>query len=176
MLKIKLSKIGKRTQPKFRLIVSEQSKDPWGNVKEYLGSYDPKTKKSEFEVEKIKAYLKNGVQVTDTVHNLLVSLGVIEAKKRNVTLITKERKAKMAADAEAVAAKEKAEIEKKEAAIRAEAEAKMKAEEEAKAAEEAAKAAAAVPAPEVTPAAEAPVSESTPVAVSTPEAPVEPAA
>ena len=110
MLKIKLSKIGKRTQPKFRLIVSEQSKDPWGNVKEYLGSYDPKTKKSEFEVEKIKAYLKNGVQVTDTVHNLFVTLGIIEAKKRNVTLITKERRVKMSADA--AAAKAKADEEK----------------------------------------------------------------
>ena len=108
MLKLKLSKIGKRTQPKFRLIVSEQSKDPWGDVKEYLGSYDPKTKKSEFEIEKIKAYLKNGVQTTDTVHNLFVSLGIIEAKKRNVTLITKERKAKM----ESAVAKAKADEEK----------------------------------------------------------------
>ena len=44
MLKIRMSRFGKKKQPIYRIIVSESSKDPWGDYLENLGTYNPKTK------------------------------------------------------------------------------------------------------------------------------------
>ena len=44
MLAIKLSKVGKTNKKMFRLIISEKSRDPYGNVLEILGSYNPHSK------------------------------------------------------------------------------------------------------------------------------------
>ena len=46
MLTFKLSRRGKKKQPTYRLVVVDKKKDPWGMVKEDVGSYNPHTKKS----------------------------------------------------------------------------------------------------------------------------------
>lgn len=110
MLAIKLSKIGKKHQPYFRVIVLEKSKDPWGDFKENLGSYNPRTKEINLEAERVKYWLGQGAQPSSTVHNLFVSQGLMDANKVKVSRISKKRqeklneKAKEAKKAEAEAA------------------------------------------------------------------------
>ncbi len=120
MLKLKLSRVGKRKQPIFRVLVVEQQKDPWGTYIENVGQYNPRStpKKIELNAERIKYWISVGAKPTDTVHNLLVTAGIINEKKRNVSSlgkIAREERAKAAEDAkkaklEAAAAK-KAEAE-----------------------------------------------------------------
>jgi small subunit ribosomal protein S16 len=106
MLAIKLSRIGKRHRPHYRIIVLEKSKDPWGDFKENLGTYNPRSKKLDIQAERIKYWISKGAQPTDTIFNILVAEGVIEGKKRRVSRISKKRQAKL--DEKAKEAKEKA--------------------------------------------------------------------
>lgn len=81
MLTIKLSRIGKRKKPMYRLIISEKSKDPYGDSLEILGSYNPFTKEIIAQGERINYWISKGAQMTPTVNNLLIDKKVIEGKK-----------------------------------------------------------------------------------------------
>jgi small subunit ribosomal protein S16 len=96
MLVIRFSRTGKTKQANFKLIVSEKTKDPWGNYLENLGNYNPRTKVAELKADRIKYWLAKGAQPSATVWNLLVSKGITEGKKQKVTKISKKRAAKIA--------------------------------------------------------------------------------
>jgi len=83
MLRIRLSRFGTKKRPSYRLVVVERTKDALGDVLEYLGSYNPKSnpKFIQLDTEKIKHWISQGAQPTATVHNLLVSEGIVEDKK-----------------------------------------------------------------------------------------------
>jgi small subunit ribosomal protein S16 len=81
MLTIRLSRIGKKKKPMYRLIISEKNKDPYGDSLEILGSYDPYTKNLQVKKERIEHWLKNGSKMSPTVNNLLIEKGIIEGKK-----------------------------------------------------------------------------------------------
>lgn len=83
MLSIRLSRVGKKKSPSYRLIVTEKTRDPWGKFLENLGTYDPmqKPKKVDFDVERIKHWMSKGAQPTPTVRNLLIDLKAIEGEK-----------------------------------------------------------------------------------------------
>ncbi|TSC96164.1 MAG: small subunit ribosomal protein S16 [Parcubacteria group bacterium Athens1014_10] len=81
MLSIKFSRIGKKKQPSYRIIVLEKKKDPWGDFLEDLGYYNPFTKKRELKKERIKYWLSKGAQTSETVHNLLIEDKVIAGVK-----------------------------------------------------------------------------------------------
>ena len=95
MLTIKLSRLGKKKQPTFRLLVLEKTKDQWGNYLENLGHYNPRTKKAELKAERIKHWLTKGAQLTDSVHNLLNSQGIVSGKKKKISKISKRRGEKL---------------------------------------------------------------------------------
>lgn len=97
MLTLRLSRIGKRKQPSFRLICVEKQKDPWGTHVEILGTMNPRSKEQSFNAERIKYWLSVGAQPSDTVRNLLITHKIIEGKKANVTRLTKKRQAAIAA-------------------------------------------------------------------------------
>lgn len=85
MLKIRLQRIGRRNDPAFRVVVTEHTQGPKsGNYLEFLGSYDPRQDTSNLKTDRIKHWLSQGAQTSDTMHNLLVSEKVIEGKKKNV--------------------------------------------------------------------------------------------
>ena len=94
MLTIRLSRTGKKKQPSYRLIVSEKARDPWGRSLEILGNYNPRTKKAEFNIERIKHWLSKGATTSDTVWNLLLSMQIIEGKKRNIVPMPKTKEEK----------------------------------------------------------------------------------
>lgn len=49
-----------------------------------VGSYNPKMNRVELNAERIKHWMSQGATVSDTVHNLLVSQKIINAKKINI--------------------------------------------------------------------------------------------
>lgn len=81
MLTIRLSRIGKKNKPMYRLIISEKGRDPYGRHLEILGSYNPYSKELRAKGEKIKYWLGKGAKMSPTVNNLLIAQGVIEGKK-----------------------------------------------------------------------------------------------
>jgi small subunit ribosomal protein S16 len=95
MLMIRLSRIGKKKQPTFRLIVSEKTKDPWGDYLELLGNYNPRTKAMNLKEDRIKHWLEKGAQPSDTVQNLLIKAGLSQGAKKKSVYLTKKRKAKI---------------------------------------------------------------------------------
>lgn len=80
MLAIKLSKIGKTNKKMFRLVISEKGRDPYGNVLEILGAYNPHSKELKVKAERVTYWLSKGAQMTATVNNLLVVKKIIEGK------------------------------------------------------------------------------------------------
>lgn len=85
MLTIRLTRVGKRKDSSFRVVVVESKrKVKAGNYLEMVGSYDPRSDRVDLKADRIKHYLGNGASVSDTVHNLLVSNKIIDAKKINV--------------------------------------------------------------------------------------------
>ncbi|MCX6745509.1 MAG: 30S ribosomal protein S16 [Candidatus Parcubacteria bacterium] len=95
MLAIRLSRKGKKKQPLYRIIVNEKTKDPWGDYLENLGFYNSRTKELNLKADRIKYWLNQGAQPSDTLWNMFITKGLIEGKKRTVTKISKKRLAKI---------------------------------------------------------------------------------
>ncbi len=85
MLTIRLTRVGKKKDSSFRVVVIESKrKIQAGNYLEMVGSYDPRIDKVSLKADRIKHWIAMGATVSDTVHNLLVSNKIIDAKKINV--------------------------------------------------------------------------------------------
>lgn len=85
MLKIRMQRTGRINKPSYRLIVVEHTEGPkTGNIVEKVGTYDPAAKTRIVDAERVKYWISVGAQPSPTVHNMLVSLGIISAKKINV--------------------------------------------------------------------------------------------
>lgn len=94
MLKIKLARVGRRNDPKFRVIIQEDSRSPKSRALEILGWLDRVNKKYSLNKERIKFWLEKGAQATDSVYNLLISDGIIQGKKIDVSKKATLRKKK----------------------------------------------------------------------------------
>ena len=113
MLMMRLQRVGRKNDPSYRILVVDKRTGPKSNKHvDHLGSYNPKLGQVLINKERAKEWLAKGVQASDTVHNILVSQKVIDAKKKNV--LPKKSpiidEAKLKAEAEA---REKAEAEAK---------------------------------------------------------------
>lgn len=85
MLKIRLQRIGRKNDPHFRLICTESARKPkTSQFAEILGTYNVKLGIFETKADRVKHWMSVGAQVSPTVHNLLVTKGVISGKKVNV--------------------------------------------------------------------------------------------
>ena len=78
MLKLRLKRIGRKRSPAYRLVVMENSARRDGRPVEEVGYYDPISKKSKFEVEKIQKWLNYGAKPTEIVSSLLKKAEIIE--------------------------------------------------------------------------------------------------
>src|SRR3990167_9842156 len=107
MLMIRFQRIGRTNDPAFRIAVLEKERAAQaGNIVEQVGTYNPKTKALTLNEESIKEWISKGAQPTDSIHNLLITKGVIEGKKVNVLPRKSPVKseAAIAAEAKAIAA------------------------------------------------------------------------
>jgi small subunit ribosomal protein S16 len=103
MLTIRLQRVGRKNDPSFRVVLVEKKRAAkTGNVSEILGNYNARTGAIKLEGERIKDLMKNGVTISDNMHNILVSNKVIEGKKINI--LPKKTVEKVEAPAEPVAA------------------------------------------------------------------------
>lgn len=158
MLTIRLKRMGKKKVAQYRLIISEKARDTQDVYLENLGTYNPHAQENAFQpnAERITYWISKGAQASPTVHNLLVTAGLVKDKKVKSVFLTDRRKTKLG---EKQKAREEAQAAAKAKAAEAAA-AKAAAEEEAKAAAKAAaeaekaaaEAAKAVPAEEAAPA------------------------
>jgi small subunit ribosomal protein S16 len=77
MLKLRLHRTGRKRSPSYRLVVMENTSRRDGRPVEEVGYYNPITKQSYFETDKIKKWLDYGVKPTETVFNLLKKADII---------------------------------------------------------------------------------------------------
>lgn len=154
-VKLRMTRIGRRHRPFFRINAVESRTPRDGRILEKLGHYDPiekdKTKQIVLNKERAEYWLSKGAVPSDTVSQILLRQGIKHkyaedqaarrAKARSIAIA----KGKMFNKAQKIAVQKEAEAKAKaeaEAKAKAEAEVKAKAEAEAKAkeAEEKAKA------------------------------------
>ena len=82
---MRLQRIGRKNNPSYRVLVVDSRQGPKsGKFVDLLGSYDPKGNHVSIDGEKARAWIAQGVQVSGTVYNLLISQKIIEGKKINV--------------------------------------------------------------------------------------------
>ena len=82
MLKIRLQRVGKRNHPAFRLVLTEsKNSTKSGKFLEILGHHNPVSKLGEINVDRVKYWMGQGVQLTPTVHNMFINKGIIKGKK-----------------------------------------------------------------------------------------------
>lgn len=71
MLRIKLTRIGKKNQPTYRIVVTEKRSKRDGAYLEQVGLYNPLgDKELRFETDKYQSWIEKGAQPTDTVAGL----------------------------------------------------------------------------------------------------------
>ncbi len=147
-VKIRLARAGAKKAPFYRIVVADSRSPRDGRFIEILGRYNPRTQPStvELDVEKTKAWVAKGAELTETAAKLLkiAETPAEEAPKPRAAAPSKKAQAKAAAKP----AKEKAQ-----------AEAAAKPAEEAPAEEPAAEEPAAEEAPAEEPAGDEPAGE-----------------
>ncbi len=85
MIIIRLQRRGRKNDPSFRVIVVDSKRAAkTGDFLEVVGNYDPRVDRVELKADRIKHWMSEGAQVSDTVHNILINAKIIEGKKRNV--------------------------------------------------------------------------------------------
>ena len=79
MVKIRLSRIGAKKQPYYRIVVADERTPRGGNFIDQIGKYNPlKEGDVQIDADKARTWLKNGAQPTEKVRVLLKKTGVIE--------------------------------------------------------------------------------------------------
>jgi len=73
VLTIRLSRIGKKKKPYYRVVVIERTRPRDGRVKELVGTYDPLKKPAEIKLnrDRIMHWIGLGAQPSDTVRSFL---------------------------------------------------------------------------------------------------------
>lgn len=77
MLKLRLKRIGRKRSPAYRLVVMENTFRRDGRPIEEVGYYNPISKESHFEIEKIQKWLQCGAKPTEVVTSLLKKADII---------------------------------------------------------------------------------------------------
>lgn len=80
MVRIRLTRMGKKKQPFYRIVVVDQRKRRDGAYIESLGYYDPIKDPYilNVDVDKAVEWIMKGAQPSDTVRNLLRKAGVLK--------------------------------------------------------------------------------------------------
>lgn len=95
-VKIRLTRLGEKKSPFYRIVVADSRKSRDGKYLEKLGTYNPlvDTDQIVLDVEKTKKWLANGAQPTETARTLLVRSGILQPVKRAPKTDTKKKESK----------------------------------------------------------------------------------
>jgi small subunit ribosomal protein S16 len=82
-VRIRLTRVGATKQPAYRVVVMDSRAARDSKAIETIGHYNPRTEPVEFVVdaEKVKKWLAQGAQPSDTVARLFVAAGIAGAEK-----------------------------------------------------------------------------------------------
>ncbi len=72
-VKLRLTRVGSKKNPIYRVVAADSRAPRDGKFIEIVGRYNPQTEPSliEFDDEKVRTWLGNGAQPTETVRRLL---------------------------------------------------------------------------------------------------------
>lgn len=78
MVKIRLTRMGRRHRPFYRIVVADSRAPRDGKVVDILGYYDPLQDPPAIKVdkEKVEEWIRKGAQPTDTVKGILRRVGI----------------------------------------------------------------------------------------------------
>ena len=137
MVRIRMSRLGRKHRPFYRINAIEKRQPRDGAILENLGWYNPleddASKQVELKEDRIRHWLSVGAQPSDTCKSLFAKAGIIDE-----AIVKAEHQMRYGKRMEAMKTELEAKKAAEEAAAKAEAEAKAKEEAEAKAAAEAA--------------------------------------
>ena len=76
MVKIRLRRMGAKKAPYYRVVVADSHSPRDGRFIEEIGTYDPmaESDKITVDMERVKSWIANGAQPTDTVRGLIKKL------------------------------------------------------------------------------------------------------
>ena len=79
MVKIRLTRMGAKKNPFYRIVVADSRSPRDGRFIEIIGNYDPLQKPAVINIDEEKAvkWVLNGAQPTDTVRSLLSQKGIM---------------------------------------------------------------------------------------------------
>ena len=79
-VKIRLTRMGKKKNPFYRVVVADERARRDGAPIEEIGYYNPMTEPADIKIdaEKAQKWLANGAQPTDTVRALLKKSGITD--------------------------------------------------------------------------------------------------
>jgi len=112
MIVIRLRRTGKKHEPTYRIVATDQRKSVYSPYLEMLGTYNPRTKQIVLDKEKTLAWLGKGAQPSNTVAKILVKEGLEHKSivvKQYRAISKKELEKQKAAE---VVEKEKEQVEK----------------------------------------------------------------
>ncbi|MBN2621531.1 30S ribosomal protein S16 [candidate division WOR-3 bacterium] len=75
MVKIRLSRVGRKKIPVYRIVVMDSRKARGGNYIENVGHYDPRSKELILKRDRIEYWISKGAQPTNTVAKLIAKQG-----------------------------------------------------------------------------------------------------
>lgn len=98
-LRIRLTRMGARNRPFFRIVVADSRSPRDGRFVETLGHYDPVKQPAEIRIDAAKAiaWLEKGALPTDTARSLLSKAGILKALEEKRAAAARERSARRAA-------------------------------------------------------------------------------
>ncbi len=88
MLTIRLTRVGKRNSPSYRVVVAEKKRAVKRKFVEIIGNYNPTLKPKQLAINKDRAvfWMERGAKASDTVNNLMADLGIL-AKNQKIKKI-----------------------------------------------------------------------------------------
>ncbi len=80
MVKIRLRRMGAKKAPFYRVVVADSRSPRDGRFIEEVGYYDPMKNPAviELDADKVKTWLDNGAQPTETVKALIAKAGIVK--------------------------------------------------------------------------------------------------
>jgi small subunit ribosomal protein S16 len=84
MLRIRLSRVGAKRQPSYRVVVADVDARRDGRIVERIGFYNPRTEPESYRIDENRAlyWLSVGAQPSDAVRRLLDKQGTFDRLKR----------------------------------------------------------------------------------------------
>lgn len=93
-VRIRLTRLGDKKSPFYRVVVADSRTARDGKVIEQIGTYNPLKNPAEINinVELAKKWIANGAQPTETAKSILQTAGVIEVKGNSVAKTNNKKK------------------------------------------------------------------------------------